>query len=701
MTNLVQLAKLGNPQAIAEIINRQLKPKGIEARATLQGDCLKMHLESNRVLNKEPIVAWVRKGLSRLNPSGINRVQLQAWPTDAITLSWSHEFSLDSRTESLSLMDLAKRGDPDAIAALLDQTLAPQNITVQVRLSQGCLTVILEAPRVPDRATVEPILRYKLNQIKSPAFTTVNLEAKQIGAPFLAWNQPLTLHLPPKNPRPLDFKIGVSEIVLLGFSFVIFAVLCRVFHFNFFAGIFLALIPATIAHNRDRNFFYWYAYSLNLYFPAALHASFLKGFNPYGLIFFFLGATLAQSLSSSIGILLLIPNLAFALIPAVVVIAPKRERLNWYIYGIILFLVAFFHATLVRVGILKKFKYKKLEKVSFSSRDLTGANFQGSNLQGADFRNTKLFGVNFKNANLQNANFSDANIWATNFAQANLTGASFSRVSNPWKRRAKAGVETGIPWWIFVGLGLLVCQSLLWILFFGSPLGLILSERPQISEVFFLNRTSLMLSLFVGSIVAVLTLLTIVFGRQKFKIVLIILGLIGLGSIGFIFWSLLSSLSGGIASVNSIASSVSIAILGVSIWQAMQTLKKQQWIVYCTWLGIAIAMVSWAIVLAWGSAAVERYLFSMVPEQLSRSSLLTGMWFVATLAAWGAIAGNAIGLLAAKRVTCFQGANLTGANFTQAELTNVDFTGADLTDVHWTGVKLKNAIPSELGKQRR
>ncbi|MEW6494680.1 MAG: hypothetical protein AB1589_19515, partial [Cyanobacteriota bacterium] len=64
--NLSKLAKQGNPKAIAALINRSLKPKGITAKACLEENgCLQVILESSQVPPRS-LIRFIRQGLISL-----------------------------------------------------------------------------------------------------------------------------------------------------------------------------------------------------------------------------------------------------------------------------------------------------------------------------------------------------------------------------------------------------------------------------------------------------------------------------------------------------------------------------------------------------------------------------------------------------------------------------------------------------------
>jgi len=74
--NPLELAKQGNPNAIAALINRNLKPKGVTAKVSRKDDCLRVMIESNEVPNQDSLVEFIRSGVLKLDVSGINTLQI-------------------------------------------------------------------------------------------------------------------------------------------------------------------------------------------------------------------------------------------------------------------------------------------------------------------------------------------------------------------------------------------------------------------------------------------------------------------------------------------------------------------------------------------------------------------------------------------------------------------------------------------------
>lgn len=99
-SNLLELAKQGEPNAIAALMNAVLSPKGITARAGMDEDCLCIYLESQKPLNQETLVAFIQKGLLELGHDSIRSVRAQGKRIGEEDVAWTREFAL--RTEPAS-----------------------------------------------------------------------------------------------------------------------------------------------------------------------------------------------------------------------------------------------------------------------------------------------------------------------------------------------------------------------------------------------------------------------------------------------------------------------------------------------------------------------------------------------------------------------------------------------------------------------
>jgi hypothetical protein len=92
--NILKLAKHGDTQAIASLMNRHLHPKGINANVAFKDVCLEVMLESAQVPNQQILVAFIRKGLTALGAVSVERVKVYGQQTGKEFPAWSQEFDL-------------------------------------------------------------------------------------------------------------------------------------------------------------------------------------------------------------------------------------------------------------------------------------------------------------------------------------------------------------------------------------------------------------------------------------------------------------------------------------------------------------------------------------------------------------------------------------------------------------------------------
>ena len=93
-SQLLNLAKQGNPQAISSLMNSVLEPKGVTTNAQLIDDCLVIVVQSEKPLNQAAIVSFVRSGIGALGAASIRKVKVSA-QTGELPL-WTEEFQLGS-----------------------------------------------------------------------------------------------------------------------------------------------------------------------------------------------------------------------------------------------------------------------------------------------------------------------------------------------------------------------------------------------------------------------------------------------------------------------------------------------------------------------------------------------------------------------------------------------------------------------------
>jgi hypothetical protein len=99
-SEILELAKNGDPQAISVVINKSLAPKGISAKTSLSGGCLTIVLESEKAVSEAPIVEFIKSGISRLAPENITRIIIRSRMVGKSTDSWRNAFTLDLKQVS-------------------------------------------------------------------------------------------------------------------------------------------------------------------------------------------------------------------------------------------------------------------------------------------------------------------------------------------------------------------------------------------------------------------------------------------------------------------------------------------------------------------------------------------------------------------------------------------------------------------------
>jgi hypothetical protein len=119
--NLRQLAKQGNPKALATIINQSLKSKSITAKVGLKDDCLQVLLESAKIPNQQAMVSFIRNGLTRLEVESIKTVKVYGRQLGEESPAWNQAFEMMPEVEMPSI--------PEPME--LETPLSPQEIELE------------------------------------------------------------------------------------------------------------------------------------------------------------------------------------------------------------------------------------------------------------------------------------------------------------------------------------------------------------------------------------------------------------------------------------------------------------------------------------------------------------------------------------------------------------------------------------------
>lgn len=211
--NPLKLAKQGNPNAIAALINRNLKPKGVTAKVSRQDDCLRVMLESNEVPSQNSLVEFIRRGVLKLDVSGINTLQIFGRQVGDEVPVWSQAISLKTPPSSINQQPVSE-----------SSSLRPQNTQSPV-----------PAPKSNNSSVI----------INSPNSSAANNSGIDAASPIL-----LLIGC---------FLIGLF-LLAINPALPIFTAL-------------LALGPALLASEKGRNPLNWWCYGFLLFIVAIIHAA--------------------------------------------------------------------------------------------------------------------------------------------------------------------------------------------------------------------------------------------------------------------------------------------------------------------------------------------------------------------------------------------------------------------------------------------
>jgi hypothetical protein len=131
----MELAKRGNPHAIAALINRSLSSKGIHAEAALEAECLKISLQASQIPNQKAVVTIVHRGMMILQVEQIKRVKIFTYRSDNNSLVWQQEINLNSNIQQ----PLPPQKIADA--SNLVQAIAPEENADLVSNQKGVILV--------------------------------------------------------------------------------------------------------------------------------------------------------------------------------------------------------------------------------------------------------------------------------------------------------------------------------------------------------------------------------------------------------------------------------------------------------------------------------------------------------------------------------------------------------------------------------
>ena len=103
----------------------------------------------------------------------------------------------------LSVLELAKQGDANAIAILINRSLQPKGIKAEARRLRDRLDIILHSTQTPNQKALESLLQRGMVTLQIGVIRLVHVYARRTGSDILAWESEFELDaLPDYSPEP-------------------------------------------------------------------------------------------------------------------------------------------------------------------------------------------------------------------------------------------------------------------------------------------------------------------------------------------------------------------------------------------------------------------------------------------------------------------------------------------------------------------
>ncbi|MCS7226858.1 MAG: pentapeptide repeat-containing protein [Gloeomargarita sp. SKYB31] len=331
-----------------------------------------------------------------------------------------------------NLLQLARQGDPHAIAVLMTQALAPQGVTAQAQLRQGCLEVVLTGNHTPDQRHCLQVIRQGLVRLEVPVIQTVKVYGLRTGETLPEWMEVFSLDgAPPERSNPVlprphaEIKEGVYvpasplhltsdevDIPLETFA----EELIRRYQKGVrdFTGVKLiqvsligAILDEVILQDADL--------SRAVLRGIKMRGAILKNTNFSGANLIEADLTEADLTGAHFGCMKLGGQAVNNLVGAAVPVSTNLKK-----------------AILMRANLTNAdLSRAVMEQACFDEANLTGAILTRANAKGCSFVSCTLNRADLSWATFEEANFTDANLSRVNLKRANLRGADLSR-TNLW-----------------------------------------------------------------------------------------------------------------------------------------------------------------------------------------------------------------------------------------------------------------------------
>ncbi len=162
-SNLIELAKLGDPQAIAALMNQSLESRGMRATVDRQGDCLEVMLEAERIPNRQSLTAFVQKGIDNLGIQSISSIRILGQQFGASYPAWMQELHLDTSPDA----EIGTASLPIQSETAIDSSRIPDEPATPLEGDDFSVTDSIDASSLVESGQV-PDSSAELNELWTP-----------------------------------------------------------------------------------------------------------------------------------------------------------------------------------------------------------------------------------------------------------------------------------------------------------------------------------------------------------------------------------------------------------------------------------------------------------------------------------------------------------------------------------------------------
>ncbi len=122
------------------------------------------------------------------------------------------------QAEPQKILEAAQKGDPRAIAALMNSSFQPKGVSVKTSLRDKCLSIFLEADQELDQSSLTALVEKGLLSLDIKSIKTVKLYGRAKGSESVNWNSVITLNSYSESEESQIQTLQTGSIELKGNS---------------------------------------------------------------------------------------------------------------------------------------------------------------------------------------------------------------------------------------------------------------------------------------------------------------------------------------------------------------------------------------------------------------------------------------------------------------------------------------------------